>query len=72
MTIFTYSQARQNFASVLDLAKTEGKVLIRRKDGSLFALCPETPNDSPLDVAGIKTRATTQDIVKAVRESRQR
>ena len=72
MIVFTYSQARQNFAAVLDRAKKEGKVLIKRKDGSVFALCPETPNNSPLDVEGIKTKATTEDIINAVRESRRR
>jgi antitoxin (DNA-binding transcriptional repressor) of toxin-antitoxin stability system len=72
MTVFTYSQARQNFAAVLERAKKEGKVLIKRKDGSVFALCPETPNTSPLDVKGVKTSATTGDIVRAVRESRRR
>ena len=32
MTVFTYSQARQNFAAVLDRAAEEGEVLIKRKD----------------------------------------
>ena len=72
MTVFTYSQARQNFAAVLERAKKEGKVLIKRKDGSIFALCPETANTSPLDVEGVRTSATTGDIVRAVRESRRR
>lgn len=72
MTVFTYSQARQNFAAVLERAKKEGKVLIKRKDGSVFALCPETPNASPLDVKGVRTSATTETIVRAVRESRRR
>ncbi len=72
MTVFTYSQARQNFAAVLDRARKEGKVLIKRKDGTVFALSPETPNASPLDVKGVKTNVTTEEIVHAVRQSRQR
>lgn len=71
MTVFTYSQARQNFAAVLDRALKEGKVIIKRKDGSMFTLAPETTNKSPLDLKGIKTKVSTKDIVRAVRESRQ-
>jgi hypothetical protein len=70
MTVFTYSQARQNFAAVLDRARREGGVLIKRKDGSVFTLCPETPRSSPLDVKGVKTKVSTDQIVRAVRESR--
>jgi hypothetical protein len=73
MTVFTYSQARQNFSSVLDLASREGAVQIRRKDGSLFSIAPLLKKKrSPLDVSGIKTKATTADILNAVRESRER
>ena len=70
MVVFTYSQARQNFAAVLDRALKEGKVLIKRKDGSTFTLTPETLKKSPLDVKGVKTAVSTDDIVKAVRQSR--
>ncbi len=72
MTVFTYSQARQNFAAVLDRAAKEGKVHIRRKDGSVFTLCSERPNASPLDIKGVKTGVSTAEIVRAVRESRRR
>ncbi len=50
MEIYTYSEARQKLASVLDKAEASGKVLIRRKDGSTFALTPERAQRSPLDV----------------------
>jgi len=33
MVIYTYSEARQKLASVLDEAESKGKVLIQRKDG---------------------------------------
>ncbi|HSH30467.1 MAG TPA: hypothetical protein VK971_11210 [Thiohalobacter sp.] len=72
MKVFTYSQARQNLARLLQLAQTE-EVEIRRKDGSVFSLkAKRRTRKSPFDVAGISTDATTQDIVAAVRESRQR
>jgi hypothetical protein len=72
MTVFTYSQARQNFAAVLDRAAKEGKVQIKRKDGSVFTLRREKPNTSPLEVRGVKTGVSTSEIVRAVRESRRR
>jgi hypothetical protein len=73
MTVFTYSQARQHFASVLDIASREGEVQIRRKDGSLFSLSLlNSPKRSPLHVRGLKTKATTEDIIAAIRESRTR
>ena len=70
MNVYTYSEARQKLASVLDCAKQSGKVLIRRKDGSVFSLIPETQPRSPFDVKGIKTDISTQEIVSFVRESR--
>lgn len=70
MTVFTYSQARQNFAAVLERALKEGQVLIKRKDGSTFTIRPEFPDKSPLDVKGVSTKASTEDIIRAVRESR--
>ena len=73
MTVFTYSKARQNFASLLDIARRDGEVRIRRKDGSLFTLAPVTTGKmSPLDVPGVKTRATTNDIIEAIHDSRKR
>jgi predicted regulator of Ras-like GTPase activity (Roadblock/LC7/MglB family) len=80
MRVFTYSEARQHLAKLLTLAQTE-EVRIKRKDGSVFILRAEKESilraekespKSPFDVLGIKTQATTQDILEAVRESRVR
>ena len=71
MKVFTYSQARQRLSSVLDTARKE-KVLITRRGGDRFCLSCETSAKSPFDVPGIRTHATTQDILAAVRESRAR
>ncbi len=71
MTVFTYSQARQKFAAVLDIARREGSVQVKRKDGQLFTILPlRKSSRSPLDIKGIKTTVTTNDIIDAVRESR--
>jgi antitoxin Phd len=72
MNVYTYSEARQKLASVLDCAKRTGRVLIKRKDGSTFALTLEPRPRSPLDVKGVKTDISRDEIVEAVRESRER
>ena len=70
MNVITYSDARQRFSEVLDIANTDGKVLVRRKDGSLYSIQPELKKSSPFDVKGIKTKATTSDILEAIHEGR--
>ena len=72
MKLYTYSDARQQLAKVLETASKEGKVLIRRRDGSLFSLTPEKQPKSPFDVEGISTQVTTNDIVDTLRSERQR
>ena len=71
MLVMTYSDARQNFASVLDKAQTEGAVLVKRADGSLFRISPEQKGKSLFE--GIKTLFDLQqnDIMQALRESRE-
>ncbi|HBH49193.1 MAG TPA: prevent-host-death protein [Bacteroidales bacterium] len=72
MQVYTYSEARQKLASVLEEAENTGKVLIRRKDGRTFSLVPEKNISSPLDVPSIEVKITTQEIVDIVREGRER
>jgi antitoxin (DNA-binding transcriptional repressor) of toxin-antitoxin stability system len=71
MLVMTYSDARQNFASVLDKSEADGAVLIKRADGSLFRISPEQKEKSPFE--GIKTLFDLQrnDIMQALRESRE-
>ena len=70
MEVYTYSEARQKLSSVLDKAESAGKVLIRRKDGRTYALMPERPTVSPLDVPSIEADISTQDVVTLVRQQR--
>jgi antitoxin Phd len=56
----------------IDQAESSGKVIIRRKDGRTFALVPEQPSGSPLDVPSIKAKISTREIVAIVREGRER
>jgi hypothetical protein len=72
MQIYTYSEARQKLAFVLDQAENLGKVLIRRKDGRTFALIPEDVSLSPLDVPTIKANISTKELIEIIREGRER
>ena len=70
MKEFTYSEARQRLAALLERARREGAVRIRRKDGQLFVLRPETPTSSPLDVPAIGAGLNRDEILDAIREGR--
>lgn len=72
MRVYTYSEARQNLASLLDVAQRDGAVRIRRRDGRSFVLQPERSGVSPLDVEGVDPGVTTDEIVTIIREGRER
>jgi len=71
MKVYTYSEARQRLADVLNMARTE-EVIIKRRGGETFSIIFRKSTKSPFDVPGINTKATTKDILEAVRESRER
>jgi prevent-host-death family protein len=71
MKVYTYSEARQRLADVLNIARTE-EVVIKRRGGETFSILFRKSTKSPFDVPGIKTKATTEDILDAVKESRER
>ena len=72
MLIVTYSEARQNLAKMLDKAKEEGEVLIKRRDGTVFSLHvaeqPRKRNEWP----GVETGLSRKQILDAIREGRDR
>ncbi|MDP9353131.1 MAG: type II toxin-antitoxin system Phd/YefM family antitoxin [Chloroflexota bacterium] len=70
MKVYTYSEARQNFASLLEQARREGAVRIRRRDGQSFLLQAEAPTGSPLDVESVDLDLSRNEIVSFVREGR--
>ncbi|MEX1256916.1 MAG: type II toxin-antitoxin system Phd/YefM family antitoxin [Gemmatimonadota bacterium] len=72
MKVYTYSEARQRLASLLDEAGQRGEIRIKRRDGSEFTVRPVPPGGSPLNVAGVDTGLTRDDILAAIRESRER
>ena len=72
MTVYTFFEARQNFASVIEQAKAQGEVLIKRKDGSMFTIRPVPQMESSLDIEGIDLGLSADEIVGDVREIRER
>lgn len=70
MKIYTYSEARQKLASLMEQAEKEGEVRIKRKDGKVFVLKPRPRTDSPLDIEGIDLDITTEEILAFIEEGR--
>lgn len=70
MKEFTYSEARQQLAALLDRARRDGAVRIRRRDGQVFVLSPETRQGSPLDVPGLDLKLSDDEIVDLIHEGR--
>ena len=68
----TYSETQENLSALLERAREEGEVRIKRTDGQIFILKPEKPNRSALDVTGIDLGISTKEIVEFVREGRER
>ena len=72
MNVYTYTEARQRLAELLERAAREGEVRIRRRDGRVFVVRPEREEGSPLEVKGLDLGLTVEEIVEMVREGRRR
>ena len=72
MREYSFTEARQHFASILDEAKREGVVCIKKRDGEAFYLKPADSKKSPLDVEGVDLGLNVSDIVDIVKECRER
>lgn len=70
MEVYTFSEARQNFAAILDNAKRQGAVRIKRRDGQSFIITPEKSKNSPLEVEGLALDLSRDEIVDFIREGR--
>jgi hypothetical protein len=56
---------------VLNKAKKEGKVIIKRRDGTTFELKAVNKKDkSPLDVKGINLKLEMEDILDYIQDGR--
>lgn len=72
MHSYTFSEAKQNFSSVLEQAKKDGSVQISGLDGQMFMITPVNAKKSPLDIKGVNLNLTSEEIVGYVREGRER
>ena len=72
MRAYSYTEVRQNLASILDEANEKGVVQINRRDGQSFLLKPIPIKGSPLDMKGIDVNISTQEIIDIIREGRDR
>jgi len=72
MREYTFTEARQHFAALLEEAKKDGKVCIKKKNGEMFYIQPAISRKSPLDVKGFNLGLSADEIVDVVRESRER
>ncbi len=70
MVVYTYSEARQKLASLLNQVLQEGEVRIKRRDGQVFVIKPEAERGSPFDVPGINLGMSATEIVQFVQEGR--
>lgn len=69
-SVYTYSEARQRLAALLEQAVRDGEVRIKRQDGQTFIIRPEPRKGSPLDVEGIDLDLTADEIVDFIHEGR--
>jgi PHD/YefM family antitoxin component YafN of YafNO toxin-antitoxin module len=69
---YTFSEARQNFAAILEQARRDGAVRIQRRDGQSFVLTPEAQKASPLDIPGVELSrpVTRNELLESIQESR--
>ena len=72
MKTYTYSEARNRLAQLLDEAERE-EVVIRRRNGETFALVARSrKRRSPFDVPAVGKGITRRELLAAIRESRRR
>ena len=64
----TYTQT-ESLTDLMEKARQDGGIYIRRDDGLLFLLKPEATL-SPFDVEGVDTGVTREEILEAIHEGR--
>ena len=70
MNTYTFTEARQKLASLLEQAARNGEVRIKRRDGQVFVIRPQQRQGSPLDVEGVQLNLTRDEILESIAESR--
>ncbi|WP_089728277.1 type II toxin-antitoxin system Phd/YefM family antitoxin [Candidatus Thiosymbion oneisti] len=72
MREYSFREARQHFAAILEEAKREGSVCIKKRDGEAFFIKPAISKKSPLDIEGVNLGISSSEIVDVIREGRER
>jgi hypothetical protein len=72
VTTFTDEQVRQQLETVLDAARSQGEVRIKAQDGREYAVRPIVSSASPFDIPGVDLNLSAGEIVRFVREVRER
>ncbi|PHS25218.1 MAG: prevent-host-death protein [Methylophaga sp.] len=72
MKEYSFTEARQHFASILDEARKEGVVCVKKRDGESFYIKPAIQKKSPLDIKGVDLGVSSNEIVDIIREGRER
>nr|VFJ75757.1 MAG: Antitoxin Phd_YefM, type II toxin-antitoxin system [Candidatus Kentron sp. FW] len=72
MKEYNFTQARQHFAAILEAAKREGVVCIKKRNGEAFFVKPAMSKKSPFDIEGVDLGLGSDEIVDIVREGRER
>jgi len=72
MKEYSFTEAQQHFASVLNEAKKEGIVCVKQGNGNLFYIKAATSRKSPLDVEGVDLGMSATEIVGIVSEGREK
>lgn len=70
MNTYTFTEARQKLATLLEQAARNGEVRIKRRDGQVFVIRPQKRQGSPLDVEGVQLDLTRDEILESIAESR--
>ena len=70
MNTYTFTEAREKLASLLDQAARVGEVRIKRRDGQVFVIKPQKRLDSPLNVRGLDLDLTRDEILASIEEGR--
>ena len=68
--VYTYSEARGDLATLLEKARCDGEVKIKRRDGQIFVVKPIKKTLSPLAVNGVNLHLTANEIIQFIHKSR--
>jgi hypothetical protein len=72
MKVYTYSQARQKLAKILDELDQNEKAIIKRRDGRSYELKSIKEDKSPLDVESVDVDISITEVNDIIREYRER